>query len=201
MIARLGFAIGLVGLAWAGAPVSAQPTEALCARLTVPDGLELDCVVQSDAAGAGVAAVVRPTDSEFGPLSELQLRRVEEAIDDPAAWLREQLTLDLTPLDAAIDELIHGPDSPITGTPLAQQLQSWRGLLGSAATLPLTGCRDPVRLVRDETWEMVCEWEVGSLRQFMRFRLIERDGERYAIRIRTMNEQRLRHLVAIANSF
>ena len=201
MIARLGFAIGLVGLAWAGAPVSAQPTEALCARLTVPEGLELDCVVQSDAAGAGVAAVVRPTDSEFGPLSELQLRRVEEAIDDPAAWLREQLTLDLTPLDAAIDELIHGPDSPITGTPLAQQLQSWRGLLGSAATLPLAGCRDPVRLVRDETWEMVCEWEVGSLRQFMRFRLIERDGERYAIRIRTMNEQRLRHLVAIANSF
>ena len=51
------------------------------------------------------------------------------------------------------------------------------------------------------TWEMGCEWEVGSLRQFMRFRLIERDGERYAIRIRTMNEQRLRHLVAIANSF
>ena len=201
MIARLGFAIGLVGLAWAGAPVSAQPTEALCARLTVPEGLELDCVVQSDAAGAGIAAVVRPTGSEFGPLSELQLRRVEEAIDDPAAWLREQLTLDLTPLDAAIDELIHGPDSPITGTPLAQQLQSWRGLLGSAATLPLTGCGDPVRLVRDETWEMVCEWEVGSLRQFMRFRLIERDGERYAIRIRTMNEQRLRHLVAIANSF
>ena len=201
MIARLGFAIGLVGLAWAGAPVSAQPTQALCARLTVPEGLELDCVVQSDAAGAGIAAVVRPTGSEFGPLSELQLRRVEEAIDDPAAWLREQLTLDLTPLDAAIDELIHGPDSPITGTPLAQQLQSWRGLLGSAATLPLAGCRDPVRLARDEIWEMVCEWEVGSLRQFMRFRLIERDGERYAIRIRTMNEQRLRHLVAIANSF
>ena len=201
MIARLGFAIGLVGLAYTGAPVSAQPTEALCARLTVPDGLELDCVVQSDAADAGVAAVVRPTDSEFGPLSELQLRRVEEAIDDPAAWLREQLTLDLTPLDAAIDELIHGPDSPITGTPLAQQLQSWSGLLGSAATLPLVGCRDPVRLARDEIWEMVCEWEVGSLRQFMRFRLIERDGERYAIRIRTMNEQRLRHLVAIANSF
>jgi hypothetical protein len=201
MIARLGFAIGLVGLAWAGAPVSAQPPAALCARLTVPDGLELDCIVQSDAAGDGVAAVVRPTASEFGPLSELQLRRVEEAIDDPTAWLREQLTLDLTPLDAAIDELIHGPDSPITGTPLAQQLQSWRGLLGSAATLPLAGCRDPARLARDETWEMVCEWEVGSLRQFMRFRLIERDGERYAIRIRTMNEQRLRHLVAIANSF
>jgi hypothetical protein len=42
---------------------------------------------------------------------------------------------------------------------------------------------------------------LGPLRQLMRFRLIERDGERHAITIRTMNEQRLRHLVAIANSF
>ena len=200
-MARLGFLIGFICLACAGAAAWAQPTSALCARLTVPDGLELDCILQSDSTSAGPAAVVRPTDSDFAPLSELRLRRVEETIEDPAAWLREQLTLDLTPLDAAIDELIHGPDSPITGTPLADQLQSWRGLLGSAAALPLAGCEDPVRLVRDETWEMVCEWEVGPLRQFMRFRLVERDGERYAIRIRTMNEQRLRHLVAIANSF
>jgi hypothetical protein len=201
MRATLGFATALICLVSAEAPVTAQSTGALCARLTVPEGLELDCLLESDAAGGGLAAVVRPTDSEFGPLSELRLRPVEEPVEDPAAWLREQLTLDLTPLDAAIDELIHGPDSPITGTPLADQLRSWRGLLGSAATLPLAGCGDPVRLARKDVWEMVCEWEVGPLRQYMRFRLIERDGEKYAIRIRTMNEQRLRHLVAIANSF
>ena len=200
-MARLGFLIGFICLACAAAAAWAQPRAALCARLTVPDGLELDCILQSDSTSAGPAAVVRPTDSDFAPLSELLLRRVEETIEDPAAWLREQLTLDLTPLDAAIDELIHGPDSPITGTPLADQLQSWRGLLGSAASLPLAGCKDPVRLARDQTWEMACEWEVGPLRQYMRFRLIEQGGERYAMRIRTMNEQRLRHLVAIANSF
>jgi hypothetical protein len=199
MLARLGCAIGLIGLAWAGAPASAQPT--LCARLTVPEGLELDCVLQSDAAGAGLAAVVQPTDSEFAPLSELRLRRVEEPVEDPAAWLREQLTLDLTPLDAALAELTRDPDSPITGTGLAEQLESWRGLLGSAAALPLSGCDDPARLPREGAWEMACEWELGPLRQLMRFRLIERDGERHAITIRTMNEQRLRHLVAIANSF
>jgi hypothetical protein len=201
MVARLGFLIGLICLACAGPPAWAEPTGALCTRLSVPEGLELDCVLESDPAAAGLAAVVRPTDSEFGPLSELRLRRVEEAIEDPAAWLREQLTLDLSSLDAALDDLIHGPDSPITGTPLADQLQSWRGLLGSAASLPLAGCKDPVRLARDQTWEMACEWEVGPLRQYMRFRLIEQGGERYAMRIRTMNEQRLRHLVAIANSF
>jgi hypothetical protein len=134
-------------------------------------------------------------------LSELTLRRVEEPVEDPAAWLREQLTLDLSPVDAALRELARDADSPITGTPLAEQLQDWRELLDSAAALPLAGCDEPAHLPGPDAWEMACDWELGPLRQYMRFRLVERAGERYAIRIRTMNEQRLRHLVAIANSF
>ena len=201
MNARLALLIGTICLPCAAAPALAQPAEDLCARLFVPDGLELDCTLQSDPAGAGLAAVVQPTDSDFAPLSELTLRPVEEPIEDPAAWLREQLTLDLSPVDAALEDLIHGADSPISGTSLAEHLQSWRGLLGSAATLPLAGCDDPVRLAGGDQWQMACEWELGPLRQYMTFRLVERAGEHYAIRIRTMNEQRLRHLVAIANSF
>ena len=202
MTVRLWLLIGTIGLACASAPSAAQTTEDLCARLSVPDGAGLACMVRSDPAGSGLAAVVQPTDSDFGPLSELTLRRVEEPIEDPAAWLRQQLTLDLSPVDAALNELIHGADSPITGTPLAEQLQSWRGLLGTAATLPLTGCGDPARLAGGtDAWEMACEWELGGLRQYMRFRLVERAGDHYGIRIRTMNEQRLRHLLAIANSF
>jgi hypothetical protein len=201
MTARLGFLIGALGLAWAAPPGAAAAAQDLCARLFVPEGIELNCTLQSDPAGPGLAAVVQPTDSEFAPLSELTLRPVEEPVEDPAEWLREQLTLDLSPVDSALDELINGADSPITGTPLADQLQNWRGLLGSAAKLPLSGCKDPVRLADGAAWQMACEWELGPLRQYMTFRLVERAGERYAIRIRTMNEQRLRHLVAIANSF
>ena len=202
MRATLGFATALICLVSAKAPVTAQSTGALCARLTVPEGLELDCLLESDAAGGGLAAVVRPTDSEFGPLSELRLRPVEEPIEDPAEWLRARLRLDLTQLDLALAELTRGEDSPITGTPLADQLDSWRQLLGPAAALPLTGCGEPALLTGGlDAWEMACAWELGPLRQYMRFRLVERAGERYAIQIRTMNEQRLRHLVAIANSF
>jgi hypothetical protein len=200
MNARLAFLIGMIGLACGDAPAGAQPAD-LCARLFVPDGIGLTCTLESDPAATGLAAVVQPTDSEFAPLSELTLRRIEEPIDDPEAWLRERLTLDLSPVDSALEELIHGADSPISGTPLAEQLQTWRGLLGSAARLPLAGCSDPVRLADDDAWQMACEWEMGPLRQYMTFRLIERAGEHYAVRIRTMNEQRLRHLVAIANSF
>jgi hypothetical protein len=201
MTVRLWLLIGAIGLACAGALTATQATEDLCARLSVPDGVGLACLVRSDPAGSGLAAVVQPTDSDFAPLSELTLRRVEGPIEEPAEWLRQQLTLDLSPVDAALNELIHGADSPITGTPLAEQLQSWRGLLGAAATLPLTGCGDPARLAGGEAWEMACEWELGGLRQYMRFRLVERAGDHYGIRIRTMNEQRLRHLLAIANSF
>jgi hypothetical protein len=201
MTVRLWLLIGAIALACAGASTATQATEDLCARLSVPDGVGLACLVRSDPAGSGLAAVVQPTDSDFAPLSELTLRRVEGPIEEPAEWLRQQLTLDLSPVDAALNELIHGADSPITGTPLAEQLQSWRGLLGAAATLPLTGCGDPARLAGGEAWEMACEWELGGLRQYMRFRLVERAGDHYGIRIRTMNEQRLRHLLAIANSF
>jgi hypothetical protein len=201
MTVRLWLLIGTIGLACAGAPAVAQAADDLCALLSVPDAAGLACLMRSDPAGSGLAAVVQPTDSEFAPLSELTLRPVEGPIENPAEWLRQQLTLDLSPVDAALNELIHDPDSPITGTALAEQLQSWRGLLGAAATLPLTGCGDPARLAGGEAWEMACEWELGGLRQYMRFRLVERGGDRYGIRIRTMNEQRLRHLLAIANSF
>ena len=200
MTIRLGFLASLICLACAGAPEPAKAAGDLCARLFVPEGAELGCALESDPAG-DLAAVVRPTDSAFGPLSELTLRRVEEPVADPAAWLREQLTLDLSPVDAALQELARDADSPITGTPLAERLQDWRELLDSAASLPLAGCDEPARRAGADAWEMACDWELGPLRQYMRFRLVERAGERYAIRIRTMNEQRLRHLVAIANSF
>ena len=201
MTVRLGLLTGAMFLAWAGACDPAKAAGDLCAELFVPEGYELGCALESDPGGAGLAAVVRPTDSAFGPLSELTLRQVEEPVEDPTAWLREQLTLDLSPVDSALQELARDADSPITGTPLAEQLQDWRELLDSAAALPLAGCDEPAPRAGGEVWEMACDWELGPLRQYMRFRLVERAGERYAIRIRTMNEQRLRHLVAIANSF
>lgn len=201
MTIRLGFLASVICLACAGAPDPAKAAGDLCAELFVPEGSELGCTLESDPGGEGLAAAVRPTDSAFGPLSELTLRRVEEPVEDPAAWLREQLKLDLSPVDAALQELARDPDSPITGTPLAERLQDWRALLDSAAALPLAGCDEPTHRAGTDAWEMACDWELGPLRQYMRFRLIERGDERYAIRIRTMNEQRLRHLVAIANSF
>ena len=147
-----------------------------------------------------MAAVVQPTASDFGPLSELTPASCGGA-DPDRRRLRQQLTLDLSPVDAALNELIHGADSPITGTPLAEQLQSWRGLLGAAATLPLTGCGDPARLAGDTDVGNGVRVGTGRAAPIHAVPPGRARGDHYGIRIRTMNEQRLRHLLAIANSF
>src|SRR5690606_42012060 len=105
MLARLGVIIGLICTAL---PASAQAPGSLCARLDVPEGLELDCTVQGGPAGSA-SALVRPTDSGFAPLSELRLRRVEEEGGDPGAWLREPQALDLSALGTALSVRVRRP--------------------------------------------------------------------------------------------
>ena len=199
MIGR-SMALALLVLALLGGPASATE-DALCERLFVPEGYSLDCSVRSGPGQEDWVLSVHPDEGTFAPLSELTIRPVTEPVPDPKAWLREQLTLDVTSFDATLEELLHGADSPLADTPLVGQLESWRGFLRQAAGWPLAGCDEPESLADGASWRMECEWEVGPLRQFMAVRLIEADGERYAVRIRAMNEQRMRHLVAIANSF
>jgi hypothetical protein len=192
--------LAFLALALLGGPATATEN-ALCERLFVPEGYSLDCSVHSGPGQDDWVLTVHPDEGTFAPLSELTIRPVTEPVSDPKAWLREQLTLDMSSFDATLEELLHGADSPLADTPMVGQLESWRGLLRQAAGWPLAGCDEPESLADDDSWRMECQWEVGPFRQFMAVRLIEADGERYAVRIRAMNEQRMRHLVAIANSF
>jgi hypothetical protein len=193
----LGFVLAML----ATAPLQAAPLGDLCDRLFLPEGYQLDCTVQGSAAGSGPMAVVRPVEGAFAPLSELTIRPLDEPVDDPEQWLREQLTIDLSGVEESLTGLAESPDSPFAGSSIDQHLESWLDLLGSLASLPLEGCGEPVARSGGDRWELVCEWPLGPLRQYLTLRLVERDGEQYAMRIRAMNEQRLRHLVAIANSF
>jgi hypothetical protein len=198
---RLSATLALLGLVLLGGRAEAADEAALCERLFVPEGYELTCKVESAPSPEGWTLAVHPTDGTFAPLSELTIRPVSEPVEDPEAWLREQLTVDVTSFDAALDELLHGPDSPLADSPLVGELESWRGMLHSAAGWPLTGCGEPAPLAGHDAWRMECAWEVGPLRQFMELRLVTSGSAQYAVRIRAMNDQRLRHLVAIANSF
>ena len=193
----LGFALATL----ASAPSEAAPIADLCGRLLLPEGYQLDCSVQDGAAPSERTAVVRPVEGAFAPLSELTIRPLEEPVDDPAQWLREQLTIDLTGVEDSVSGLAESPDSPFAGSSIDEHLESWLELLDSLAGLPLEGCGEPAARSAGDGWQLTCEWPLGPLHQYLTLRLVERDGEQYAMRIRAMNEQRLRHLVAIANSF
>jgi hypothetical protein len=192
--------LGLLGSSSA-APVGAVTPTDPCALLFVPDGYQLRCSVQRRAADDW-RLVVQPQNSLFAPLSELSIEPVEEPIENPEEWLRGQLRIDLSGLEQVVRELAESDDSPFAGEEIGASLETWLDMMGVLTEWPLESCEEPSTEggAAGETSELACEWQFGPFRQHLVLRLVERGGERYAVRVRAMNERRLRHLVAIANS-
>jgi hypothetical protein len=192
--APVALALGLLAHA---APAAAAAPADPCALLFVPPGYQLSCTVHQ-AAGDDWRLVVRPENSPFGELSELSLEPVEELVEDPQAWLRDQLSLDLTGLEDAVRALAESDDSPLADARITASLEAWLGMMSSFAEWPLESCVEPSSMSGGA--ELACDWTLGPFHQHLVTRLVERGGQRYMVRIRAMNERRLRHLVAIANS-
>jgi hypothetical protein len=192
--------LGLLGTSPATPVGAVTPTDP-CALLFVPDGYQLRCSVQRRA-DDDWRLVIGPRDSLFAPLSELSIEPVEEPIEDPEEWLRGQLRIDLSGLEHVVRELAESDDSPFAGEEVGTSLEAWLGMMNMLTEWPLQSCKEPSTEggVAGETSELACEWQFGPFRQHLVLRLVERGGERYAVRVRAMNERRLRHLVAIANS-
>jgi hypothetical protein len=191
----------------AGLPNSSLPAAAAapsdpCGLLFVPQGYQLRCTVQR-----GIEddwrLVVRPEGSPFAALSELSIEPLEEPVDDRQVWLRNQLRLDLSSLEHVVRELAEGDDTPFAGEEVAAPLEAWLGMMTLLAEWPLQSCEEPSALsggALREGSELTCAWEFGPFHQHLVIRLVEREGRQYVVRVRAMNERRLRHLVAIANS-
>jgi hypothetical protein len=192
--APVALALGLLAHA---APAAAAAPADPCALLFVPPGYQLSCT-EHQAAGDDWRLVVRPENSPFGELSELSLEPVEEPVEDPRAWLRDQLSLDLTGLEDAVRALAENDDSPLADARITASLEAWLGMMSSFAEWPLESCVEPSSMSGGAG--LACDWTLGPFHQHLVTRLVERGGQRYMVRIRAMNERRLRHLVAIANS-
>ena len=104
-----------------GTPTQAQVGDP-CGQLFLPEGYQLICRVHTDARGWQL--VVQPEEGAFASLSKLTLRPVNEGVTDPKAWLRDQLTIDLSGFESTLDDLLHGDDSPLAGTSLEDLLAS-----------------------------------------------------------------------------
>ncbi|MEE8202885.1 MAG: hypothetical protein V3S95_09230 [Alphaproteobacteria bacterium] len=189
----------VVALALAGGPAAAQEFE-------VPDGFVVDAGPAVDASDEWRHLMtVTPAEGAFAHLSAIYLRELRRAVEDPDAWLKARLSGDLGDLSAA-EQLFNSPDSPF-GDPafdalrevIPEILEGFRAL----AELPLKFCDGPQLgyNVSGEFRELYCVYEVGPVRQYQVLRLQRAAGRWFYTEIVTMNERRLRHLLAIANSF
>jgi hypothetical protein len=176
--------------------------ENLCERVVIPDELGLACSPVGIVSGE---VQIQPTDSDFAGLSRMTIRALDRDADalaweQPDTWLREQVTVNTTGVGSSLRGLAENPDSPFAGDTAQGAVGSVLGLLNQLGRLPLSACEEPTKRGED-FWSMACRYTAGGFGVHLVERLEVNGDRRYAMTMRTMNEQRLRHFEAIANSF
>lgn len=195
------FALALAGGLAGGA--GAEP--ALCELLWIPQDLGLECrAMAGDAAGGAIDVV--PPGVSAPLLSRMTVRPLERsgedalAWEDPAAWLRRQMTVDTSQFAGSIRSYLDDPDSPFGNEASRGAVESLLMGLDTLGRLALAGCEEPAEHPSRDYWDMECSFTAAGLGVFTELRLQARGAERYAVSMRTMNERRLRHFQAIAAS-
>lgn len=183
---------------------AASASAAVCDDLLVPEGFVLDCRRVPVEGKVDEEAIVTPADRLATDLARLTVRELDraqdpEAWDDPDAWLRSRLVVDVGGFAASLRALTADPSS-ILGSPTARTaaetvivtLERW----GRAA---LAGC-EPVE-TSGERRDLACRWGLGDVAAMMTQRLLTEGDRRYALAWRSTDPRSLRYLEAIANSF
>jgi len=175
-------------------------------QFDVPEGF----VVVEDVAGPRTAEwvpilSVGPEPGSFSELSQIQLRRVTGDVENPDEWLKNRMTVDVGQ-DVDASAFLNSPDSPFadpTFDAIKEAIPHLFQGLEKLSKMPLNFCEGPQSAYNaaGEMRELYCVYQVGPLRQYVTLRLQQADGQWYFTEIRAMNEKRLRHLIAIANSF
>ena len=148
---------------------------------------------------------VRPQPGPFSDLSEVNLRRVIGHVEDPDAWLQRRVTAEVVDKEV-MDDVLESPDSPFADPMFDAVRKAIPQLFAGVqelSKLPLRFCDGPSTASNPPgpLRELACTYQLGPFRQYFVFRLQQVDGVWYYTAIRAMNEKRLRHLIAIANSF
>lgn len=175
------------------ATASTAAAEDFCAELAVPDALDLVCEVGPDG-----ATVVRGPDSPFPALNRLTVRRLDAPVDDPAAWLREQMSLDTSAVSETLRDWMTHPDNPLKPEVVEPSLDALEETLGRIEALSRAVCDEPERLGPDR-WAMRCRFDLTVADGLMRLELRRTDGLPVAIDLRAASDQRRRQFEALLN--
>ena len=188
--------------------ILATSSAAWAQSFEVPDGFVREMVRETDAEGRHLAVLrVVPEPGPFSELSSIEMRPLSRDVEAPVEWLEGRMTAFLGDAESAdIETALNAPDSPFADpafAPLTESLQAMMDQLRRLGEVPLRFCDEPRRgdNAAGTYDELSCRFAVGPLGRHLVLRLQEVDGVWYYTRISTMNERRLRHMLAIANSF
>ncbi len=203
LFTRPGAAIKPLGLALL---MALAPGPVLAQAFDVPDGFH---------AGKGddfpphgkwrPVLTVRPDPGPFSDLSAIHLNQVAGAVGNPKEWLQRRVTLDLGQTENA-GSVFDSPDSPFSDPffdALRKAVPELMKMAEQVARLPLESCDAPSKGYNATGVfdELYCVFTAGPIRQYLVLRLQKAQGHWYYTEITTMNERRLRHLLAIADTF
>lgn len=178
----------------------------LCERLTIPPEIGLSCAAPAtDSSPAHGVVVIRPDAGPFASLSQMTLQHLEFDTDSAAwfaseTWLKDQLTLDFGAISHALDTFVDDPDNPLSDLGYDTIVGALDQTLDDIGSLPLSGC-GPIIETELGISKIRCEWGIDPMTLYTEIQLIPVDEKRYAINIVSMNKKRMRHFMAIANSF
>jgi len=186
--------------------VASADAPAFAQGFDVPEGFVIEPADPGVASADWTALeIVRPEEGPFSNLSDILLARVTAPVADPDAWLAQRLSAEIV-APGEIERLLNGPDSPFADPAFDAMRRALPELFAGLAgigRLPLEFCDPPIDgyNASGAFRERYCTFAIGPLRKFVVLRLQQADGAWYYTQISAMNERRLRHLVAIANSF
>lgn len=148
---------------------------------------------------------VRPAEGSFSELSSIRLSRLTQPVEDPDAWLEERVSADMGQPGSA-EDLFTSPDSPFSDPSFEALRRAIPELfegLQSLGKLPLEFCEGPTRAYNASGAyrELYCAFDFGPARQYLVLRLQGVAETWYFTEVRTMNERRLRTLLAVADTF
>ena len=203
LIRRLGAVLLPSGLALL---MAFAPRPVLAQTFNVPDGFHAGKGTEFPPHGKWRPVLtVRPDPGPFSDLSAINLNQVAGTVKDPAAWLQRRVTLDLGEMEKS-GSVFDSPDSPFSDPffdALRKAVPELMKMAEQMARLPLESCDAPGKgyNATGAFDELYCVFTVGPIRQYLVLRLQQAQGHWYYTEITTMNERRLRHLLAIADTF
>lgn len=172
----------------------------------VPDGYASERKYEKTDSGEIVTVLeVRPIEGNFTHLSAMSLRPVLRPITDPTLWLHNRMRLVIDG-NKLLEEIFDDPDSPFAGDELTEMrnlLERSLNELSKLAEWPLKYC-NPITegdSLGGAYFQLSCHYSIGAVTQYLLLRLHHANGAWYQTTVRTMNERRLRHFIAISNSF